>query len=61
VLKETISIFYFISLEGDFEGFNEFTTGAINRELQDVRIVCSFATAKFVRSSGATSCVVMEL
>lgn len=33
MLKETIGNFFFIPLEGDFDSFDEFTAGAISREL----------------------------
>ena len=61
MLKETISIFFFITLEGGFDSFNEFTAGAINRELQNLRTVCSIAAAKPIRFRGAISCVIMKL
>lgn len=56
-----MSIRYFIPQEGDFDSFNEFTACAIDRELQNLRNVCSFATTELVRFSGAVSWVVMEL
>jgi hypothetical protein len=61
MLEETVGIFCFEPLEGEFESFNEFIANAINRKLQNLRNVCSFTTAKLVCSSGAMSHVIMEL
>lgn len=58
MLEETISISCLISLKGDFNGFYELTAGTIKNELQDIRNVSNFVTAKLIRSDRTISCIV---